>query len=247
MPGIGNHYSILSTEFSLEVVILKKLISLLLFLAVAAAFPAAAYASGDDGLALLSYDSWDEYNDNENDINAALIDKVYSEWKGDGLPFWCWYDIDHDGVYEVIVDSGNGKRGVETVNSKMLNNMGSKLIITKGDFSVYYWDYEAQKVASLKISSNNMFLSVSPEGYIVASSASGNSDSYSLYGYYPQSTRLLSETYTLSYSGRNLNRITIKDSFGKPQTVDEEEEWSAFLKLNDILSHSAPLVFYQTS
>ena len=227
---------------------MKKMISMILVLVLIAAFPISAYASAGTVVENLSYndrddESWDDYNE---EIYYALIDKVYSDWKGDGLPFWCWYDIDQDGIEEVIVDNGNGKKGVETVNSKMLKGIGAKSIITKGNFTVYYWDYGTQQAASLKISSNNMYLSVYSR-FIVASSASGNTESYTIYGYYPQSVEMLSETYTLTYSGNNLTKITMKDSFGHVQVVDEEEEWFTTLKIIDILDHSIPLVFYQTS
>lgn len=239
---------LITWKLALEVAGMKKLLSLILVLALAAAFPVLAYASAGTGADNLAYNDWDDesWDDYDEEINYALIDKVYSDWKGDGLPFWCWYDIDQDGIEEVIVDNSNGKKGVETVNCKMLKGMGAKSIITKGSFTVYYWDYETQRAETLKISSDNMFLSVSSR-YLVASSANGNTETYTLYGFYPQSVEMLSETYTLTYSGNSLTKITVKDSFGRVQVVDEDDEWLTSLKIIDILDHSVPLVFYQTS
>lgn len=223
---------------------MKRMLILLLILAMIFALPVPAYAA--DGGKLTSL-SWDEHggDDWSREVEMAISNKMYSQWRRDSLPFWCWHDIDGDGTRELIVDDNNGEKGVETTACKMLNGYGSKLIVTKGSFTVYYWSYATQSVASLRINSDNMFLSAHPDGYLVASTASGNTETYSRYGFFPQSVELLSESYILKYSGRELAGVTIRDSFGKTSTP--EDSWMAFLKTLDILSVSTPLVFYQTS
>ncbi len=229
---------------------MKKALALLLVLALTFALPAPAYAAGSGGPVSLSWDEdyWDEdddWDDYSAELESAIGEKMYSEWQGDSLPFWCWYDIDGDGIQELIVDNSNGTKGVETATCKLLNGYGSKLIITKGSFTVYYWDYATQDAESLRINSDNMFLSAHPDGYLVASTSKGNTETYILYGFFPQSTEMLSETYTLKYSGRELASITFRDSFGETST--SEDDWMTFLQTIDILKASTPLVFYQTS
>lgn len=223
---------------------MKRLISFLLVLAIAAVFPATASAADDPAAHAPIYAAWDDYDWLE-DVFVKLQEKMYEEYKGgDALPFWCWYDINKDGVYEIIVDNNNGKYGVEIVNSKMLKGTGSKDIVTKGDFSLYYWDFKAQKAASARINSNNMFISVTPEGTLVASSVNGSTETFSVYAYYSYG-KFQAKTYTITYSGNKIKTIKVKDYDGKNETFGDD--WTVRLELSGIVNRSTPLTFYQSS
>ena len=229
---------------------MKKLLSILLILAMTALLPISASAAAAPGLSDAVYDSLDNeglsYEEYASEVSWALQEKMYEEYKGgDKLPFWCWYDVNYDGLEELIVDNNHGKKGVETVSCKMLKGYGSKNIISKGDFSVYYWDHTNYKAVSLRVSSSNMFISVNPDGYIVASNAKGNTETFTIYDFNIWSDNLQVKTYTITYSGNKFKSITVKNSDGKYETV--EEDWLTFLDLRNVLQRSTPLVFYQTS
>ncbi len=243
---------------------MKRLFALILVLAMAAMFPISASAAGPDARSSVYYewvddwddDYWDEddasgyyddyYDDWLMEVRWALEEKMAKEYKGKlELPYWCWYDIDGDGLSELIVDNNDGKYGVESFTCKIYNNMGTKPIITKGDFTVYYWDYDADKAASLKVNSNNMFLSIHPNGYLVASTLNGNTETYNIYGFHHIGTKMVAKTFTLTYKGSEFQTIKIKNPDGKYEKIDED--WFSCLELFDILNKSTPLNFYQTS
>ena len=144
-----------------EVYMMKKTVSFMLALALIMAVSISACAS-DFGLGyaannVLGGSSW--YDDREDDeswleyrmeIENALLDKLLSDRDGnDALPFWSWVDLDGDGLSEIILDNSDGKRGVETVDCRLLKKWGSKNIVTKGDFTVYYWKYGASRADPL--------------------------------------------------------------------------------------------------
>lgn len=235
---------------------MKRLFALILVLAMAAMFPISASAAGPDARSSVyyewvddwddTYSEWDDYDEWLSEVQWALEEKMAKEYKGKlELPYWCWYDIDGDGLDELIVDNNDGKYGVEPYTCKVYNNMGTKPIITKGDFSVYYWDYETNKAASLKVNSNNMFLSVHPSGYLIASTVNGNTETYNIYGYHQIGTKMVAKTFTLTYKGSEFQTIKIKNPDGKYEKIDED--WFSCLELFDILNKSTPLNFYQTS
>ena len=236
---------------------MKRLISLIITLTLITVISSSAYAS-DSGMGYAvndllesNYYNYNSENDDYyNSVSSALIDKIFSDrYINDSLPFWAWIDLDGDGLSEIIVDNNDGKKGVETVKCKMLENIGGKIIETKGDFTVYYWNLETLKADSLIIDSSNMFLSLASNGrYLIASTAGSNWEKYTLYGYFPHSIKMLSETYTLTYSGRELVKITVKDSFGNTRIISENDDtWFDFMTLDDVLCNLFPLVFSQTS
>lgn len=225
---------------------MKRLFALILVMAMAAMFPISASAAGPDARSSVYYEWVDDWDDDWDDdwaesIYEALEEKVWAEFKGKyDLPLWCWYDIDRDGLSEIIVDNTEGKYGVDVSSSK---NFVGVPKIAKGDFTIYYWDYGKGKAASLKVNSNNMYISVHPEGYIVTSTLKGNTETYNIYGYHHIGTKLVAKTFTLSGTGDNF-QIKVKNPDGSYES--DNEDW-AYLEILNILNKCTPLTFHFTS
>lgn len=215
----------------------------------------AAYSPVSDKGAKYEFDNWDDdWGDGWNNETDWKAYEEFLKWVGwtiqdikskQSEPIYvCWYDLNSDGIPELIIDKDNGKNGIDVGNCKHLNKDGERHYITKGNCTFYYWDFERNAMSYLDIKSNNMFVSVWPSAGCIVYSENFydiNESFYYIDMYHKKNPNTF--IFQLTYSGGDkVKKATLIDD----GTTEQDPE-GVLMSISEMFTSSLPLVFSEYS
>ncbi len=149
----------------------------------------------------------------------------------------CWYDLNNDGYPELIIDDSNGKNAVDTIACKQLTKNGERCFMTKGNCTMYYWDFDRNALIYCPIKNNSMFVSVWPEACCIVSAE----EKYGMFEtfyycdmFYKKSPE--ASSYMLTYNGGKVMKASLSGT-------GEVEIEGALLDISEMFAAAQPLVF----
>ena len=216
---------------------MKKLISVLMILSMMLCLVPAAYAESPVRMDYTDdYDVDDEfYSDYMNNL-YLLLESMRRKQKDP--VYFCFYDVNSDGLYELFIDKDNGKKAVEiTDNCMAAKRSGDRFFLSKGNCDMYYWDFQRDSLTYFPIVNGYMFLSVWPEARCAVGCGFSGSY-YESYGFYDPDARS-NEYLSVSYIKSKTGEATY---IGGNGTFEGDIE-GAEMSILEMLACSHPLVF----